>query len=187
MRDTQTITTRAVKALSVLFLLILGVSCSSGPTLQSYYVEKSEDANFISLTVPASILNIAIDSLETDQKEALATLKKLNVLLFRNTFENNTILNAETKTVQTILAKSMYTELMKLKAEGYQGSLSFKGSEEEIDEMIIYAKGGTEGFALIRIMGDGMNPKYIKPFIEALQTSKAKPEDFKAFLPDLGL
>jgi hypothetical protein len=62
-----------VKGLAAVSLIMLSVSCSSEPSLQSYFVEKSEDPNFISLTVPASILNIAVDSLEADQKAALAT------------------------------------------------------------------------------------------------------------------
>lgn len=176
-----------VKGLALFSLMMLGLSCSSGPSLQSYFVEKSEDPNFISLTVPASILNIAVDSLQEDQKAALATLTKLNVLIYKNSAEDQIVLDKEAATVQAILSKNTYTELMKLKAEGYQGSLSYLGSEEAIQEMIIYAKGGSEGFALVRIMGKGMNPKYIKPFVEALQTSKAKAEDFKNLLPDLGL
>jgi hypothetical protein len=36
-------------------------------------------------------------------------------------------------------------------------------------------------------MGEGMNPKYLKPFLEALQSSNASIDDFKGLLPDLGL
>lgn len=176
-----------VKGLAAVSLIMLSVSCSSEPSLQSYFVEKSEDPNFISLTVPASILNIAVDSLEADQKAALATLTKLNVLIFKNNPADQLQLDQEATMVQSILSKDTYTELMKLKAEGYQGSLSYLGSESSIEEMIIFAKGGREGFALIRVMGKGMNPKHIRPFVEALQTSKAKAEDFKNLLPDLGL
>ncbi|MFT5021975.1 MAG: hypothetical protein ACI834_000651, partial [Colwellia sp.] len=85
--------TTFIKYLGLLGLLILGVSCSSAPSLQSYFVEKSEDAHFISVTVPASVLNIAVDSLELDQKEALATLSKLNVLLFKNNTDNTALLD----------------------------------------------------------------------------------------------
>jgi hypothetical protein len=179
--------TTFIKCLGLLGLLILGVSCSSAPSLQSYFVEKSEDAHFISVTVPSSVLNIAVDSLELDQKEALATLSKLNVLLFKNNTDNTALLDKETQMVQSILSKSQYTELMKLKAADYQGSLSYLGTEDAIDEMVIYAKGSKEGFVLIRIMGKGMNPKHIKPFVAALQRSNSNPEDFKSLLSNLGL
>jgi len=175
------------KILGLLSLLILGVSCSSAPSLQSYYLEKSEDPNFISLSVPASLLNISLDSLESEQKEALATLSKLNVLLFKNTYKNTSLLDKEAQIVQSILSKSQYTELMKLKALDYQGSLSYLGTEDAIDEMVVYAKGSKEGFLLVRIMGNGMNPKHIKPFVAALQRSQANPEDFKSLLSNLGM
>ncbi len=171
----------------MVFLVLSMVACNSGPTLQSYFVEKSEDPNFISLTLPSSILNIAVDSLNADQQEALATLKKLNVLIYRKSVNEPAQLNVESDVVIKILSNSDYTELMKLNAEDYKGAVSYLGTEDAIKEIIVFAKSGSDGFALIRVIGDGMNPKYLKPFVEALQTSKASAEDFKNLLPDLGI
>lgn len=173
--------------LGLVFLALSMVACNSGPTLQSYFVEKSEDPNFISLTLPSSILNIAVDSLQADQQEALATLKKLNVLIYRKSINEPAQLNVESDVVLKILSNSAYTELMKLNAEDYKGAVSYLGTEDAIKEIIVFAKSGSDGFALIRVIGDGMNPKYLKPFVEALQTSKASAEDFKNLLPDLGI
>lgn len=173
--------------LGLVFLALSMVACNSGPTLQSYFVEKSEDPNFISLTLPSSILNIAVDSLKADQQEALATLKKLNVLIYRKSVNEPAQLNVESDVVLKILSNSAYTELMKLNAEDYKGAVSYLGTEDAIKEIIVFAKSGSDGFALIRVIGDGMNPKYLKPFVEALQTSKASAEDFKNLLPDLGI
>ena len=174
-------------SLGMVFLVLSMVACNSGPTLQSYFVEKSEDPNFISLTLPSSILNIAVDSLQADQQEALATLKKLNVLIYRKSVNEPAQLDVETDVVLKILSNSAYTELMKLNAEDYKGAVSYLGTEDAIKEIIVFAKSGSDGFALIRVIGDGMNPKYLKPFVEALQTSKASAEDFKNLLPDLGI
>ena len=174
-------------SLGMVFLVLSMVACNSGPTLQSYFVEKSEDPNFISLTLPSSILNIAVDSLNADQQEALATLKKLNVLIYRKSVNELAQLDVESDVVIKILSNSDYTELMKLNAEDYKGAVSYLGTEDAIKEIIVFAKSGSDGFALIRVIGDGMNPKYLKPFVEALQTSKASAEDFKNLLPDLGI
>jgi len=173
--------------LGLVFLALSMVACNSGPTLQSYFVEKSEDPNFISLTLPSSILSIAVDSLQADQQEALATLKKLNVLIYRKSVNEPAQLDVESDVVLKILSNSAYTELMKLNAEDYKGAVSYLGTEDAIKEIIVFAKSGSDGFALIRVIGDGMNPKYLKPFVEALQTSKASAEDFKNLLPDLGI
>ena len=173
--------------LGLVFLALSMVACNSGPTLQSYFVEKSEDPNFISLTLPSSILSIAVDSLKADQQEALATLKKLNVLIYRKSVNEPAQLDVESDVVLKILSNSAYTELMKLNAEDYKGAVSYLGTEDAIKEIIVFAKSGSDGFALIRVIGDGMNPKYLKPFVEALQTSKASAEDFKNLLPDLGI
>ncbi|MDG1213343.1 MAG: DUF4252 domain-containing protein [Flavobacteriaceae bacterium] len=173
--------------LGLVFLALTMVACNSGPTLQSYFVEKSEDPNFISLTLPSSILNIAVDSLQADQQDALATLKKLNVLIYRKSVNEPAQLDEESDVVLKILSNSAYTELMKLNAEDYKGAVSYLGTEDAIKEIIVFAKSGSDGFALIRVIGEGMNPKYLKPFVEALQTSKASAEDFKNLLPDLGI
>ena len=173
--------------LGLVFLALTMVACNSGPTLQSYFVEKSEDPNFISLTLPSSILNIAVDSLQADQQDALATLKKLNVIIYRKSVNEPAQLDEESDVVLKILSNSAYTELIKLNAEDYKGAVSYLGTEDAIKEIIVFAKSGSDGFALIRVIGEGMNPKYLKPFVEALQTSKASAEDFKNLLPDLGI
>ena len=55
---------------------ILLASCSSQQSLQEYYVDNSENPNFIALDVPASILKLNEESLSTSQKEAVESLRK---------------------------------------------------------------------------------------------------------------
>ncbi len=63
--------------------VVLGIlalsACSTSQSLQEYYVDNSENPNFISLDVPASILNLQEANLTKTQRQALESLKKLNV------------------------------------------------------------------------------------------------------------
>ena len=64
------------------------VGCSTTPSIQEYYVSKSEDPNFLVIDIPTSILGIDNNSLSQEEEEALSSFQKLNVLLFRKTVAN---------------------------------------------------------------------------------------------------
>jgi len=63
-----------------LFLLI---SCNSKPSLQKYFVDNSENKDFISLDISPSILNLDKSKLTVEQNEALHSFQKMNILAFK--------------------------------------------------------------------------------------------------------
>ena len=82
---------------------ILLASCSSQQSLQEYYVDNSENPNFIALDVPASILKLNEESLSSSQKEAVESLRKFNMLAFKKTADNVAEYRAEKAKVKEIL------------------------------------------------------------------------------------
>jgi hypothetical protein len=56
-------------------------SCNSEPSLQKYFVENTENKNFIALDVSPDILNV--DKLSVAQSDALKSFDKMNVLAFK--------------------------------------------------------------------------------------------------------
>ncbi|MGY8916183.1 MAG: DUF4252 domain-containing protein, partial [Flavobacteriales bacterium] len=58
---------------TVLALVAIGLltACSSNQSLQEYYVDNSDNPNFISIDIPASILNLDKAELSSDEKEAI--------------------------------------------------------------------------------------------------------------------
>ena len=54
-----------------LMLSLLLVSCNSEPTLQKYFVENTENKNFIALDVSPNMLNVDKTKLSIAQREAL--------------------------------------------------------------------------------------------------------------------
>ncbi len=153
------------------FLVLLIVSCSSNQSLQEYYVSSSENPNFISLDVPASILNLQSDKLTDSQKEGLASLRKLNILAFRATEENQSDFQIERNKVSSILGNSKYQELMKLNSKYGKGTIKYLGDEEAIDEVVIYGSMDDKGFAIIRVLGNNMNPAHLVQLMGAIQNS----------------
>lgn len=156
--------------LAVFSLLLTG--CSSEPSLQKYFVEKTENKNFVAVDVSPTILNLDETKLSSDEKQALASLDKMNILAFKLNETNKLEFAAEKTKVKEILKDEKYQELMKVNmGAGGGGSLSFVGDEDHIDEFILFANQGETGFAVVRILGDDMNPTGVMTLMSLLQKS----------------
>ena len=164
-----------LKYIALVALLVIG-ACSSNQSLQEYYVDSSENPNFISLDVPTSILNLEESDLSEIQRAALQSLKKLNILAFKKTTKNAAEYKVERAKVNSILKDDEFVELMKLNSKYGKGVIKYLGDEDAIDEVIIYGNSDEKGFALIRVLGDNMNPAYIVQLLQAIQQSDYKGE-----------
>ncbi|MCM4169174.1 hypothetical protein KCTC52924_00057 [Arenibacter antarcticus] len=161
---------------SVLLLLMVIVACSSTQSLQEYYVDNAENPNFMSVDLPVSLLNLEKSNLTEEQEEALASLRKLNILAFKKTDKNEAEFLKERMNVQAILKNSKFTELMKMNTSYGKASVKYLGDEEAIDEVIIYGDSDDKGFMLVRVLGKDMNPAKLVQFIQALEKSNYKGE-----------
>ncbi len=166
----------------VVFLAIALSSCSSTQSLQEYYIDSSENPNFLAFDIPTSILNLDTAELSEDQTIAYESLKKLNVLAFKKTVDNVTAYKAERTKVKAILANDDYKELMKMNTEFGRASIRFKGADDAIDEVIIFGDNKDKGFALVRVLGKNMNPAHFAQLLQALEKSDFNGEG----LGDLG-
>ena len=71
------------------FIAMLLASCTSEPSLQKYFVENSEKKGFIALDISSSILNTDKTKLTAEQKTALVSFDKMNVIAFKVNDKNN--------------------------------------------------------------------------------------------------
>ncbi len=158
--------------LAVIPVLVFVISsCSSNQSLQQYYVENAENPNFISLDVPTSILNMEEAELDEDQKQALESVKKLNVLAFRLSDTNAGEYETEKAKVAAILKNKKFHELMKLNSQYGKGVIKYLGNEDSIDEVVIFGSSDEMGFALIRVLGENMNPANLVQLVSAIQSA----------------
>jgi len=156
------------------FLLVFSLvltSCNSEPTLQKYFVENTENKNFIAVDVSPSILNVDPKKLSAEQKLALKSFDKMNILAFKINDKNQAQYTVEKAKVDTILKNKKYQQLMKFNSGNEGASVSFVGDDEHIDEFILYANKKESGFAVVRILGKDMNPTGIMSMLSILKTS----------------
>lgn len=154
-----------------LVLMVALSSCNSGPSLQEYYVDNNENPNFMSFDLPASILNIPLAELNDKQKVAVNSLNKLNILAFKKTDANSADYEVEQKKVNAILNNDKYTELMKMKTAFGNATVQYLGDEDAIDEVIVFGSDASKGFALVRVLGDDMNPAHLAQLLQAVEKS----------------
>ncbi|TRX36428.1 DUF4252 domain-containing protein [Flavobacterium sp. ZT3R18] len=170
---------RVILFITTLLVGLVFGSCKSEPTLQKYFVENTENKDFVALDISSNILNVDQAKLTVGQKEALHSFDKMNVLAFKLNDRNKAQFETERAKVNLILKDTIYQQLMKF-GSGKQGaSVSYVGADDHINEFVFFANKNDAGFAVIRVLGKDMNPTNIMNMISVLKESKIDLEQLK--------
>tara|TARA_R110002167_G_scaffold143481_20_gene332840 strand:- start:1525 stop:2064 length:540 start_codon:yes stop_codon:yes gene_type:complete len=169
---------KTLKTILAIVLLLGLAACSSTQSLQEYYVDSAENPNFLSVDLPVSLLKLDKANLTSEEKEALGSLKKMNVLAFKKSNDNTAAFNIEKTKVKAILKNQKFTELMKMNTSFGKASIKYLGDEDAIDEVVIYGDSDDKGFMLVRILGNKMNPAHMVQFMQAIEKSDFNGEGF---------
>lgn len=147
------------KLLTISITILLFASCASSPSVQKYYIDNQDDDDFISIDLPASLVSLK-DNASAEAQQTLESIKKLNVLAFVKDSDNEAKYSAENTKVKAIIKDKRYIELISIKDKGRNIVVKYEGDEEDmsIDELIVYANDKSQGFALVRVLGDKMEP-----------------------------
>lgn len=160
-------------------IITLLVSCSSEPSLQKYFVEKSKAKNFVTLDIAPNFINTDSLKLSGEEQSALKSLNKLNILIFQNDSLNESLYDTERNNVNNLLKGEQYEQLMKM-GSGNQGVAVYTlGEEEHIDEFVLFMHEQENGFGVVRILGDDMNPNNIMTIIGLMQKGNLNLEQLK--------
>lgn len=164
---------------SALLVLLTLVSCNSEPSLQKYFVENTDNKNFIALDVSPSILNVEKTKLSAEQNEALKSFDKMNILAFKANATNQVQFETERAKVKAILKDPKYQQLMSFGSGKDGASISYVGTDDNIKEFVVFANRKENGFAVVRVLGENMNPNNIMTLMSVLRESKIDMEQLK--------
>ncbi|WP_428229705.1 DUF4252 domain-containing protein [Flavobacterium sp.] len=164
---------------SALLAVLTLVSCNSTPSLQRYFVENTDNKNFIALDVSPSILNLEKTKLSAEQNEALKSFDKMNILAFKANAANQTLFETERAKVKAILKDPKYQQLMSFGSGKDGASISYVGTDDNIEEFVVFANKKESGFAVVRVLGKNMNPNNIMTLMSVLKESKIDMEQLK--------
>lgn len=169
------------KLLLFVSTVIIVWSCEDKPSLQKYFVENTESSKFIAVDLAPSIIKTDKMSLSETEKAALASFEKMNILAFKTDATNSTGYEQEIKEVKAILNDESYQQLMKAGSGNDGAAIYFVGDDDEhIEEFVVLAGKKENGFAVIRVLGNDMNPTHIINMLSLLQKSDVDLDQFKS-------
>lgn len=171
-------------------VMALLVSCNQEPTLQKYFVEQGSKPGFMTLDIAPNIIQTDSIPLTAEEKEALNSLHKFNILAFTANEKNQAQLKQEQDKVNTLLKDEKYDELMHI-GSGEQGaSIHTIGEGDNLEEVVVYVHQKDKGLTVVRVLGDDMNPNNIMTLIGLLQKAPIDSEQLKPLrdmmMPQLG-
>ncbi|UUW09306.1 DUF4252 domain-containing protein [Flavobacterium plurextorum] len=164
---------------SALLVLLTLVSCNSEPSLQKYFVQNTDNKDFIALDVSSNILNLDKAKLSAQQNEALKSFNKMNILAFKANDKNQAQFETERAKVKAILKDPKYQQLMTFGSGKDGASISYVGTDENIEEFVVFANRKENGFAVVRVLGKNMNPNNIMTLMTVLKQSNIDLEQLK--------
>lgn len=176
----------SIKFIVMAFILFITfTSCKQGESLQGYFVANQETPDFISVDIPSSFVNLDQVDLTDEQKDAYDSMDKLNMLGFRVSEDNREVYKAELEKVQLLLKNEKYEELFR-GGNSTDGKIIVKyiGTDTTIDELIIFGNANDTGFAVIRVLGDDMEPAKIMSLgnvADQLSSDESMVNDFMGF------
>lgn len=168
------------KLLLFVSTVILIWSCEEKPSLQKYFVENTESSKFIAVDLAPSIIKTDKMSLSETERAALASFEKMNILAFKTDSTNSTGYEQEIKEVKAILKDDSYQQLMKAGSGNDGAAIYFVGDDDEhIEEFVVLAGKKENGFAVVRVLGNDMNPTHIINMLSLLQKSDVDLDQLK--------
>ena len=157
------------KAVIVLSVLAIFISCNQQKTIQTYIVEKQGKPGFMSVDLPMSLIQLNTDKAPLEVKEAYGSIKKVNVLGLPY-INNNEAYEIEKKAILSILNNStLYKNLMKMDMNGMRISIYYNGDANDINEVIVFGYSKKIGVGVARVIGNHMNPTKITQMAEYLK------------------
>ena len=157
------------KAVFILSVLAIFVSCNQQKTIQTYIVEKQDKPGFMSVDLPMSLIQLNTDKVPLDVKDGYESIKKVNVLGLPY-LNNKEAYEIEKKAISLILNNStLYKKLMKMDMNGMSVSIYYNGDANDINEVIVFGYSKKIGVGVARVIGNHMNPTKITQMAEYLK------------------
>ncbi len=170
---------KPLKILSALLFITLLASCNDSKSIQKYYVENQEDADFLALDVPTSLFT-KMEALDAEQKETMESIKKINVLALKASTDPAKFEEEKAK-LDNIFTDESYQLLMKYGGGNRKVALYFTGEEDAIDELIVYGYDDEKGLGVARVLGKDMNPSNIMELMKSLDKEDIDVQGLKGF------
>lgn len=161
-----------IKTICFSFLFALAfVSCKDENSIQNYFVDHQDKPEFLTIDFAPDMFDLSEVEFSEDQKNIYKSFEKVNVLAYKVTGDNKEDYDAELNKVVTIFKNDKYEELMEFSDNGMKFRVNTMGAEDSVDEFLVLASSSDLVFAIIRVLGDNMQPEKLYQLISEMQKS----------------
>jgi len=158
---------KTLRIFSLLSLFIIFGSCKTD-TVEEYFVNATENGDFFVTSIPSSIIQFDQDSLDAETIKELGSIKKINILLYQNSLDSAKK-QEEYQKAHNAVQQQQYKTLTTFKDKAYEGTFSYLGSENKIDEILFIGKDNKSNFMIGILKGDGV---HVNSMIKAMKHIK---------------
>ncbi len=166
--------------------LFLVVSCNKTQSLDEFYVKNQEKQGFMVIDIPTSILKMDENKLTKTQKQAYKSINKLNFLAFSKNEFNQATYELAKKELKTVLKANKYNDLIRFNDNGKMGSIKYLGTPTAIKELVFFGAEDKKGFAVVRVLGNNMNPQNIFELLKSIKDHSLDAAEIKKITSFLG-
>ena len=160
---------KTLTKLALVLSVVLFVSCDKSQTLQEYYVDNQDNADFMTMDLPMSLLGMAKGNMSDEDRATMESIKKVNLLAFPKKEGSQTDYETEKEKLTKILNDDKFKVLMKFNQNGMNAKVMYLGEDDAIDEVILFGEDYERGFGVARILGDNMKPENIIKMMEGMK------------------
>jgi len=141
--------------LALSLFIIFATACKTDP-LEDYFVKATDSSDFFVVNIPAGIVQFDEPKLDKKTLAQIKSIKKLNVLIFKNNYDLQKKIQ-EFEKADKIIKHKAYKTLTKIKNDGYEVVFSYQGEPEKIDEIVFLGKDKKYNFLIGMIKGKDVN------------------------------
>ena len=167
-----------LKYISLLLLaFVMLSSCETEDSIQQFYIDSESNNDYLMIDIPTSIVNLP-ESATAEAKQAYNSIDKINLLAFKINETNKANYEKERAKVKAILKNPKYIEMLRVNSHRSKIVAKYIGTEDAIEELILFASNKEEGFGLARVLGNDMRPENM---IKLLNNIKDIDKDSEVF------
>jgi hypothetical protein len=137
-------------------------------------VEHLEQNDIYNIDLSTDIVSLQEDFQTPENQEILQSIDKITLMAFKKNETTQEKYQSELAQLREILKNKKYDELMRV-GKGSQGvKVCSIGGEMSLDEVVVLANDHEQGWLIVRILGDNMNPEKILNLIQKTDINKGK-------------
>jgi len=170
---------RKLKYIGMLLLtFVMLTSCDNEESIQQFYVDSETNNDYLMIDIPTNIINLP-ESATLESKQAYNSIDKINLLAFKINETNKANYEIEKTRVEKILKKPNYIEMIRVNRSRSKIIAKYIGTEDSIEELIVFASNKDKGFALARVLGNDMRPENMIKLLNNLKDIDKDSDVFK--------